>query len=72
MDSVLSGKGPKAVVPLDVLSLRSILAGLLLLATEVSEAVQVPEGSGPMALWGTMVPVTLLPAPSPVQQSFSI
>jgi len=50
VDSVLSGKDPKAVVPLAVRSLRSILAGLLLLATELTEAVQMPEGSGPMLL----------------------
>jgi len=44
------GKGPKAVVPLAVLSLRRILAGLLLLGTDVIEEVHVAVTSGPMVL----------------------
>jgi hypothetical protein len=73
IDSVL-----RAVVPLAVLSLRRILAGLLLLApaetavTAGTEAVQLPEVSRPTLLWCTMVPAVLPPAPSPAQQSLSI
>jgi hypothetical protein len=51
VDSVL-----RAVVPLAVLNLRRILAGLLLLATDVTappagtETAQLPEGSRPLLL----------------------
>jgi hypothetical protein len=73
VDSVLG-----AVVPLPVLSLRRILAVLLLLvAVEAAKAagaetVQLPEVSGPMLPCCTMVLAVLLPAPRPDQQSLSI
>jgi hypothetical protein len=56
VDSVLRAAEPRAVVPLAVLNLRRILAGLLLLATDGTaatagtEAAQLPAGSRPLLL----------------------